>query len=91
MTIHIAPDFDVVGRDMAEVQRNLAKLTADDQNARAEFMKRPEVPSEYKVTPASEIIGGRQTPLGPYGSLSDRPTKLRCGGRINSSDSSRAA
>lgn len=47
------PDFDVVGGDMAEVQRNLAKLTAEDQNAMAEFMKTiPAIPSEYKATQA---------------------------------------
>ncbi len=47
------PDFDVVGGDMAEVQRNLAKHTAEDQTAIAEFMKTlPAIPSQYKATPA---------------------------------------
>ena len=47
------PDFDVVGSDMAEVQRNLGRLTADDQNAMAEFMKTlPAISSEYKATKA---------------------------------------
>lgn len=47
------PDFDVVGSDMADVQRNLAKLTPEDQNAMAEFMKTlPAISSEYKATQA---------------------------------------
>jgi mono/diheme cytochrome c family protein len=51
------PDFDVIGSDMAEVQRNLAKLTADDQNAMAEFMKTlPAIPSEYKATQAGGMM-----------------------------------
>ena len=45
------PDFDVVGGEMAEVQRNLAKLTADDQTAMAEYLKTlPAIPSQYKAT-----------------------------------------
>jgi mono/diheme cytochrome c family protein len=45
------PDFDVIGGDMAPVQRNLAKLTAEDQNAMAEFLKAlPPVSSEYVAT-----------------------------------------
>lgn len=51
------PDFDVVGGDMAPVQRNLAKLTAEDQNAMAEFMKTlPAIPSEYKATQAGGMM-----------------------------------
>ena len=51
------PDFDVIGSDMAEVQRNLAKLTADDQNAMAEFMKTlPAISSEYKATQAGGMM-----------------------------------
>lgn len=51
------PDFDVVGGDMVPVQRNLAKLTAEDQNAMAEFMKTlPPIPSEYKATQAGGMM-----------------------------------
>ena len=51
------PDFDVVGGDMAEVQRNLAKLTAEDQKAMAEFLKTlPAIPSEYKATQAGGMM-----------------------------------
>lgn len=51
------PDFDVVGSDMAEVQRNLARLTAEDQNAMAEFMKTlPAIPSQYKATQAGGMM-----------------------------------
>lgn len=47
------PDFDVVGGDMAEVQKNLARLTAEDQEAMAGFLKTlPAIPSEYKATQA---------------------------------------
>jgi mono/diheme cytochrome c family protein len=45
------PDFDGVGGEMAEVQRNLARLTADDQSAMAEYLKTlPAIPSQYKAT-----------------------------------------
>ncbi|HET7717050.1 MAG TPA: cytochrome c [Bauldia sp.] len=45
------PDFDVVGGDMAEVQRNLARLTAEDQQAIAEYLKSlPPIRSEYVAT-----------------------------------------
>lgn len=51
------PDFDVIGSDMAPVQRNLAKLTAEDQNAMAEFMKTlPAIPSQYKATQAGAMM-----------------------------------
>jgi mono/diheme cytochrome c family protein len=47
------PDFDVVGGDMTEVQRNLARLTPDDQTAMAEYLKTlPAIPSQYKATQA---------------------------------------
>ena len=47
------PDFDVIGGDMAPVQRNLAHLTAEDQNAMAEFLKTlPAISSEYVATKA---------------------------------------
>ena len=45
------PDFDVVGGDMVDVQRNLARLTGEDQNAMAEYLKTlPAIPSQYKAT-----------------------------------------
>lgn len=45
------PDFDVVGGDMVEVQRNLARLTGEDQNAMAEYLKTlPAISSQYKAT-----------------------------------------
>jgi mono/diheme cytochrome c family protein len=51
------PDFDVIGGDMAPVQRNLARLTAEDQNAMAEFMKTlPAISSEYKATQAGGMM-----------------------------------
>ena len=38
---------------MAPVQRNLAHLAAEDQNAMAEFLKTlPAIPSEYDATKA---------------------------------------
>jgi mono/diheme cytochrome c family protein len=47
------PDFDVVGGDMADVQRNLARLSAEDQQAMAEYLKTlPAIPSPYKATQA---------------------------------------
>ena len=47
------PDFDVVGGDMAEVQRNLAKLTDEDQSAMAAYLETlPAIPSQYKATQA---------------------------------------
>ena len=47
------PDFDVVGGDMTDVQQNLARLTADDQTAMAEYLKTlPAIPSSYKATQA---------------------------------------
>ncbi len=47
------PDFDVVGGDMTEVQRNLARLTAEDQTAMAEYLKTlPAIASPYKATQA---------------------------------------
>ena len=49
------PDFDVVGGDMTAVQRNLARLTADDQQAMAEYLKTlPAIPSQYKATQAGD-------------------------------------
>lgn len=47
------PDFDVVGGDMTDVQQNLARLTADDQTAMAEYLRTlPAIPSQYKATQA---------------------------------------
>ena len=53
MNTGFLPNFDVVGGDMAEVQRNLARLTADDQRAMAEYLRTlPAIPSPYRATPA---------------------------------------
>jgi mono/diheme cytochrome c family protein len=38
-TTGFTPDFDSVGGNMAEVQRNLAKLTPEDRKAIAVFLK----------------------------------------------------
>ncbi|MCB1498695.1 MAG: cytochrome c [Bauldia sp.] len=47
------PDFDVVGGDMAEVQKNLARLTAEDQEAMAAFLRTlPPISSQYTATKA---------------------------------------
>ena len=51
------PDFDVVGGDMVPVQRELAKLTAEDQQAMAEFLKSlPAIHSDYKATKAGGMM-----------------------------------
>ena len=42
---------------MVPVQRELAKLTAEDQQAMAEFLKSlPAIPSEYKATQAGGMM-----------------------------------
>ena len=59
---------------MAEVQRNLAKLTAEDQNAMAEFIKTlPAIPSDYKATQA----GGMMQAYGAFGSAAWNSAPLR--------------
>jgi mono/diheme cytochrome c family protein len=50
------PDFDVIGSDMVPVQRNLARLTGEDQLAIAEFLKTlPPLASEYAATKAGAM------------------------------------
>ena len=46
------PDFDVIGENMAQVQENMAKLTAEDRKAIAAFIK--SLPGRPDAVPKSE-------------------------------------
>ena len=52
------PDFDVIGESMAPVQENMAKLTPEDRNAIAAYIKslppRPDAVPKAKKEPESE-------------------------------------
>jgi mono/diheme cytochrome c family protein len=54
------PDFDVIGENMAPVQENLSKLTPEDRQAIAAYLK--SLPPRPDAVADADKVGGEGVP-----------------------------